>query len=76
MEYFLFWLTVEEVLLHAGSDAGQMATELSAVLLGVLPGVPTGEKFVAVTVELLPAVVTAFSVWEEKNTRQRPSEFT
>lgn len=46
-----------------------MAAELSAVFLSVLPGVPASEKFVAVTVELLPAVVTAFSVYGERNTK-------
>lgn len=67
-------LTVEEVLLHAGCDAGQMAAELSTVLLSILPGVPAAEKFVAVTVELLPAMVTTFSVYKREKHRGRDQE--
>lgn len=44
-----------------------MAAELSAVLLSILPGVPAGEELVAVTMELLPAVVTTLSVYRETN---------
>lgn len=47
-----------------------MATKLSAVLLSVLPGVSAGEQFVAVTVEFLPAMVTAFSVYGEGNAEE------
>lgn len=55
--------TSDEVLLGCAVDAGQVAAVLSAVLLGVLPGVSAAEVPVAVAMELPPGVLAAFGVF-------------
>lgn len=55
--------TSDEVLLGQAVDAGQVAAVLSAVLLGILPGVSAAEVPVAVAMELPPSVLAALGVF-------------
>lgn len=54
--------TVDEAVLLLRVDAGEVAGTATAIPLRVLPGAPAGKVPVAVTLELVPVVVTALRV--------------
>jgi hypothetical protein len=56
--------TVDEAVLLRRVDAGQVARPAAAVPFRVLPRPTMGEISVAVALDLVPASVTAFRVWE------------
>lgn len=60
--------TVDEAVLLLRVDAGEVAGTATAIPLRVLPGAPAGKVPVAVTLELVPVVVTALRVCREMGT--------
>ena len=57
-------------MLHGGGHTGQVTAVLTTVLLRILPCVSPWKQPVAVAMELLPAVLTSFSVYGGKETKR------